>query len=274
MSVALHMGTCSWNYDSWVGLVYGEPKARSADYLVEYAKKYRSVEIDSWFYRIPAARDVEEYAAAVDRDFRFICKAPMDLTLTHRRGKAGEPNPAFLSPELYSHFLERTTALHGQISAIILEFEYLNRQKMPDAVMFREKLERFAASVPRDIPLAIEARNAAYIDAEWFGFISRNALIHVFSEKRYMPPVVDLYRRWGGLLGDTVILRLMGGDREAIEAATGGRWDHIVDPKPGLPAIGGMIAELLASGRDVHVDVNNHFEGSAPLTMERLLEYL
>lgn len=78
--MALHIGTCSWNYDSWVGLVYEYPQPRSVNYLAEYAKHYRMVEVDSWFYRLPLWRDVEEYAAAVDSGFRFICKAPRDIT--------------------------------------------------------------------------------------------------------------------------------------------------------------------------------------------------
>ena len=45
------IGTCSWNYDSWIGLVYDRKAPYSAAYLNEYARKYPTVEVDSWFYR-------------------------------------------------------------------------------------------------------------------------------------------------------------------------------------------------------------------------------
>jgi uncharacterized protein YecE (DUF72 family) len=41
---ALHIGTCSWKYPSWRGMVYSE--AASPNYLYEYALKYDCVEVD------------------------------------------------------------------------------------------------------------------------------------------------------------------------------------------------------------------------------------
>jgi len=269
----LHIGTCSWNYDSWVGLVYDQPEARSVDYLAAYAKRYRMVEVDSWFYKIPTIREVEEYAVAVDPGFSFVVKAPQDITLTHKRGGM-EPNPAFLSVELFGHFLERLAPIKGQVGAIILEFEYLNRQKMPGQKAFIDALRAFLDRVPRDIPIALEPRNGPYLDEAWFSFLAEAKVSHVFSEKLYMPPIVDLYSRYSGLLNDLVIIRLLGGDRKKIEEASRGRWDRIIDPKPELPHIAAMVSDLVASGREVRIDVNNHYEGSAPESIERLKGFL
>lgn len=270
----VHIGTCSWNYDSWVGLVYSKPRERAVEYLPEYASRYRMVEVDSWFYRLPARRDVEEYAAAVDDGFRFICKAPQDITLTHKRTKAMEPNPAFLSPELFGHFLEAIEPLKDKIGAIILEFEYLNRQKMPGAETFIGKLQDFVNSVPRDIPLAFEPRNGTWLDTSWFDFLGRNDLAHVFSEKIYMPRILELFGKYGDKIDRRTVIRLLGGDRAAIEESSEGRWDRILEPKADLQEIAGMAARLSSEGREVFVDVNNHYEGSAPLTIERFLGVL
>ncbi len=269
----LHIGTCSWNYDSWVGLVYDQPEPRSVDYLAQYAKRYRMVEVDSWFYKLPTIREVEEYAAAVDSGFSFVVKAPQDITLTHKRGGM-EPNPAFLSPELFGHFLERLEPIKAQVGAIILEFEYLNRQKMAGQQVFIDRLRGFLDRLPRDIPIALEPRNGPYLDETWFAFLAEAEVSQVFSEKLYMPPVAELYERYATLLGERVVIRLLGGDRKAIEEASGGRWDRIIDPKPELPRIAAMVSELAASGREVYVDVNNHYEGSAPESIERLKGFL
>jgi uncharacterized protein YecE (DUF72 family) len=270
----LHVGTCSWNYDSWVGLVYSRERDRAVNYLPEYSAKYRSVEIDSWFYKLPVKREVEEYAAAVDEGFTFVCKAPQDITLTHKRTKAAEPNPAFLSTELFGHFLEAIEPLKDKIGAIVLEFEYLNRQKMPGAEAFIQQLEGFVRSVPREIPLALEPRNGSWLNSAWFDFLQRNELAHVFSEKIYMPRMVDLFEDFGDRIGNRTVIRLLGGDRAAIEKATEGKWDRIVSPQADLPEIAAIAARMSSEGREVFIDVNNHYEGSAPLTIERFLGVL
>lgn len=38
------IGTCSWKYDSWKGIIY--PQFGEFDYLEEYVKQYSTVEID------------------------------------------------------------------------------------------------------------------------------------------------------------------------------------------------------------------------------------
>ena len=40
----LRIGTCSWKYPSWAGLVYSKPAG--INYLAEYARNYNSVDVD------------------------------------------------------------------------------------------------------------------------------------------------------------------------------------------------------------------------------------
>ena len=46
----INIGTCSWKYESWRGLVYSD-KPR-INYLAEYAQKYDTVEVDQWFWSL------------------------------------------------------------------------------------------------------------------------------------------------------------------------------------------------------------------------------
>ena len=46
----LRLGSCSWKYESWVGLVYSNSKSKN--YLYEYSKKFDTVEIDQWFWSL------------------------------------------------------------------------------------------------------------------------------------------------------------------------------------------------------------------------------
>ncbi len=48
MTDGIHIGTCSWKYPSWRGLVYSET-AGPGDYLREYAQHFDCVEVDQWF---------------------------------------------------------------------------------------------------------------------------------------------------------------------------------------------------------------------------------
>jgi hypothetical protein len=47
IKMTLNIVTCSWNYDSWVGLVYNQPEPRSVEYLAAYAKHFKMVDVDS-----------------------------------------------------------------------------------------------------------------------------------------------------------------------------------------------------------------------------------
>jgi len=267
-------GTCSWKFESWAGLVYSHTCRTAAQYLREYSRKYRTVEIDSWFYRMPDRKTVHDYLENVDDDFRFTCKLPMSISLTHHRKKKDETvlrqNPDFLSTDLFSNFLEAVEPMTGRLDAVMLQFEYLNRRKMPSLDHFLRSLEEFAGSVPEGVPLAIETRNSNYLHREYFQFLRENGLLHVFSEKIYMPHVYTVYEKFGDLLSGATVIRLMGGDREDIEKLTGKEWNRLVDPKDDLEEIADMARDIAARDIYLTININNHYEGSAPLTIERL----
>lgn len=278
MSSSIHFGTCSWNYNSWIGLVYSGKCNRAADYLYEYAQKYDTVEVDSWFYKIPNPYEAGEYLAASGDKLTFSCKLFNGITLTHYRSKTGnrslEKNDDFLSVDLFKRFVDSIWEMHSRtrLVSIEMEFEYLNRQKMPSLDAFLKHLDTFFESIEHDVPLAVETRNGNYLHEEYFILLKKWNVSHVFSEKMYLPHIYDVYEKYGDLLNDKVIFRLLGGDRKKIEATTKGKWDKLVDEKPDLPQIVEMLKALKDGGKSVYVYVNNHYEGSAPLTIRKLHE--
>jgi len=102
----LRIGTCSWKYDSWQGLVY--PEKGKINYLKEYSKRFQTVEVDQWFWSLskentvvlPKPEVVTEYATSVPPGFIFSIKVPNSITLTHHYAKKKSaplvPNPYFL----------------------------------------------------------------------------------------------------------------------------------------------------------------------------------
>lgn len=274
---SVRIGTCSWNYESWVGLVYTKPQRAAAHYLAEYAQHYDTAEIDSWFYRMPERNGVLEYAKAVPDSFRWTCKAPQQLTLTHERAsvKSGElvPNPDFLSADLLDQFLEAIEPVLGATDMVMFEFEYLSKAKMPGGLAeFMDRLDAFTEHLPRDLSFGFEPRNANYLKPAWFRFLAEKHLAHVFSQKLYLPDVWTLYEENRAIIENMprAVFRLLGGDRQEMEKKTGNIWNATVEPKDReLEMIAGIIASYVSKAYAI-LNVNNHYEGSAPITIEKI----
>ena len=287
----LRIGTCSWKFDSWKGLVYEVGKRyRPQDYLRDYAKHLNTVEVDQWFWslypenvRLPDVRTVRQYAEAVPDDFIFTVKAPNALTLTHFYSKqppayapvAGAPNVHFLDLDLLERFLERLTPLGRKLGPIMFQFEYLNRTKMPSPEVFFERFQAFISRAPREFRYAVETRNPNYLSPPFFRFLKDCGCGYVYLEGYYMPPIGRIFETFTPDTADFSIVRLHGGDRQQIERDAGEVWDRLVSPKPEAVRAAARIVRA-NSGRRVltYVNVNNHLEGSAPLTIQRLLEAL
>lgn len=272
---SIKCGTCSWNYDSWLGLVYTKKSPKAAGYLREYSKKYRTVEIDSWFYKIPPPKDIIEYSEQVDDDFSFTCKVTQDITLTHLRNfkqpkKELTPNNSFLSVDLFNEYINAITPLLPQMDAIMLEFEYLNKKKMESLDIFLKHLDTFLSKIHINIPLAVETRNSNYIKPEYFQFLKDKNIIHVFSEKIYMPHIYEVYEKFHDYIGDTTVIRLLGGDRKEMEELTKNKWDKIVSKKNDINKVIEMVSDMYRKNKKITINVNNHYEGSAPITIANL----
>jgi len=181
-----------------------------------------------------------------------------------------EQNPNFLSPDVFHRYCEGIDPLRKKISLLIFEFEYLNREKMASLAQFLDLLEQFLKRINSSYRIGVEIRNRNYLTKEYFAFLRDHNVEHVFSEKQYMPPVYEVYEQYKDYLGEWVVVRLLGGDRNQMEAKTSDRWDRIVEPKPDKDRIVRMSLDAKYSGRKVILNVNNYYEGSAPRTIEEL----
>jgi len=287
----LRIGTCSWKYDSWKGLYYEKGKNyRPNDYLSDYAKHLSSVEIDQWFWslfpggvKLPEARIAKAYAESVPDDFIFTVKAPNSLTLTHFYSKqplqyadfAGKPNSFFLNNDLLEQFLERLSPLGKKLGPIMFQFEYLNKKKMPSKEVFFERFQEFISRAPKGLQYAIETRNPNYLSSAFFDFLKEHSLGYVYLEGYYMSHIGEVFDKFKPGTTDFSVIRLHGGDRLEMEIETGGNWSQVIAPKPkGLEAAARIVRENQSRKVLTFLNINNHFEGSAPLTVQRFLEVL
>ena len=282
----IRFGTCSWKYDSWKGIIY--PDKGKINHLYEYSKHYSTVEIDQWFWSLfppnkavlPDKKIVQDYIDSVPKDFLFTIKVPNSITLTHfyNRNKK-EPliqNPYFLSGILFEEFLETLNPIMNNIGCLIFQFEYLNKQKMSSLKMFQEKIYEFHSNLPKDIPpIGIEIRNPNYLNNSYFEVLKELNISNVFLEGYFMPPVIEVYNKYKKYLKNLTVLRLHGPDRKGIEKISNENWNKIyIDREKEIKSLVEMIKELEKNEVDLFVNVNNHFEGSAPLTISRIRDKL
>lgn len=287
----LRIGTCSWKYDSWKGLIYEPDKTyRAEDYLADYAQRLNSVEVDQWFWslfsgsaRLPEPRTVESYGKAVPDGFVFTVKAPNALTLTHHYGaksgaageRTGPPNPHFLSHDLLQKFLDLLAPWGKKLGPIMFQFEYLNKQKMPSREAFQERFGTFIRQAPKGPAYALETRNPNYLTPEFFAFLKEIGVGFVGLEGYYMPPLAAVFEKIDTRTALFLVLRLHGSERLGIEKVTGEHWDRIVTPRSeSLQAAARIVRVNRRRKVMTYLNVNNHFEGSAPLTIERFLKEL
>ncbi|MFC2079477.1 DUF72 domain-containing protein [Candidatus Bipolaricaulota bacterium] len=287
----VRIGTCSWNYPSWEGLIYESHD--KTEYLAEYAKRLNAVEIDRWFWslfedpmkvRLPLEKDAAVYRESVPDSFRFGVKAPNSVTLTHLykqdRSSKTEPlveNPHFLSHDLTVEFLDRIKPLHEVLGPVMFQFEYLNKKKMPSSAEFADRFGAFADDLPQGFMYAVETRNKDYVTREFYEFLLEHTLCPALVSGYWMPRISSLFAEHKELLCQfpVVVIRLMGEDRGEMEKATAKQWNRIVKPHDvELDKVSEMLLELRQADVTPFVFVNNHYEGSAPITIDRLMERL
>ncbi len=298
----LYLGTSSWNFPGWNGLVWDGDYAEgrlSRDGLTAYARHplLRSVSLDRVFYRPLTASQYARYATQVPADFRFVVKAPAlvtDAWVRAEDGRGMEPNPAFLSHELaWREFVE--PALQGlgtRVGALVFQISPLPRPLLADLPAVIERIGALLAALPALQPqapdgvLAVELRDAAFLSAEHAPLLARalraarthNAVTYCLGLHARMPPIEQqlplLRALWPGPLVCRWNLHRQHG-AHGYEAARRSYepFDQLVDPDPHTrAALARVIAGTTGGGHSAYVTINNKAEGSAPRSVVALAE--
>ena len=75
----VYIGCPIWAFKGWVGNFY--PKGtKSGDFLHEYARRLTTIEGNTTFYAVPAAKTVEAWAEQTPETFRFCAKIPKAIS--------------------------------------------------------------------------------------------------------------------------------------------------------------------------------------------------
>ncbi|MDP2373138.1 DUF72 domain-containing protein [Reyranella sp.] len=289
----IRLGTSSWFFPGWRGLVYEgvHPQtALSRKGLAAYAEipLLRTVSLDRTFYAPISAVEYARYAHQVPDDFSFVVKAPAlvcDAVMRDEEGRGKVANPHFLDAAIATRefVVPCLEGLGAKAGPLVFQVSPLPRGLVAEAATLIERLAAFFAALPRELgkhrPLyALELRNAELLTPR---------LMHMLAaaEVRYC---VGLHGRMPEVERQAVALRALDGDvpgplvvrwnlhRGFLYQAAKQRYepfDKLVDEDIETRRIlARLAADAFRAKRKVWITANNKAEGSAPLSLLKLAE--
>lgn len=258
----IRIGTCAWSFEEWRDVFY--PRGLPAsEWLAWYARFLPTVEIDSTFYAPPQPDTVLRWVEETPSHFRFSCKLSREIT--HRRRLRD------CTTEL-QEFLRAMDPLAPKLRVVLVQ--------LPPTFSPREgksSLRAFLAQLPRDFRFAIEFRHAGWHRPEIIRLLEKHHVCWVWADNsplnernlapfEFQPRTTDfLYVR---LLGDYATKY----DRDGKQVHHYGKllWKREAAMESWVLKMERQLPEI----RGLYIYVNNHFEGFAPETCQRLAERL
>ena len=166
------IGTSGWSYEHWQGLFYPEDLP-DEDRLEYYADHFRSVEINSSFYRLPEKNWLRQWRDSVPDDFVFTAKA--SRYITHMK-KLKDPM------ESVSGFLDRMSVLEDKLGPILFQ--------LPPRWRFNaQRLATFLDALSGEFDYAFEFRDHSWLTEQTFELLSRhNAALCIYELDGFLSP--------------------------------------------------------------------------------------
>ena len=282
---SLRLGTSSWTFPAWVGLVYAERYRNKASFTRESLREYaahplfRTVGIDRSFYNPLSAGELEHYAELLqgEPDFRAMMKVWKDVAA---RKIDGRFNPNFLDVGLFREAVLDPALRHFREHLGPLVIEVSPDRGPVNAAGFAARLAGFLAQVPTDeVSLAFELRDERLLSRAYLETLAEHDAAHVFNYWSAMPQLAAQLRWVRGTLGQLPgrhqVARLMipPGLRYADLKEAFDPFDRLHAVQPTMRAdVLALIEAALAEGKEVTVIANNKAEGCSPLTIRAIAD--
>ena len=277
----LRLGTSSWMFPGWRGLVYADDaptKLLSRLGLAAYSQHalLQTVGVDRTFYAPIATQDFADYAAQVPESFRFLVKAWGELTATTVRGKRGK-NPRYLNPDcaIDDALTPAFEGLGDKLGCLLFQFppQGLRVTKAPEA--FADALHEFFAAMPKGVHYAVELRDAELLTQPYLQAIQAHSVQHCYCVHPRMPSLARQLElapvNATSHQPITVRWMLHSGMRYEEAKEHYQPFDKLVDEDPSSrQTIAGLSVQALELNVPMTVVVNNKAEGSAPLSVLEL----
>ena len=281
----LRMGTSSWSFPGWAGIVYARSRTSSMlarEGLREYARRplLRTVGIDRSYYATVPPDDLRRYADQVPADFVCCAKAPVTVTaFTVPAAGRVEPNPDFLSAARFIDDMlepfQRWFSPH--CGPFLLQFPPIPVRATLEPSVFAELLDRFLEQLPRWCDYAVELRERSLLTAAYRDVLLRHRVAHVCSFWSGMPSPAEQASAMRVDEGPFTMVRLLlpPGTRYEERRQEMAPFNRIARADERMRCEATAILRMgTRSGRRAFLLVNNKAEGSAPLTIEAIARRL
>lgn len=278
LPTGLRLGTSSWAFPGWHGIVYDRAPSEgtlSRHGLAAYARHplLRSVGLDRSYYQPIPARVYAHYARQVPRDFRFLVKMERRLTLP-----GGD---LFLNAEA-AWRLVLDPALEGlgdRIGVLLLQFPPLQEAQVGGANGFVRSLDHFLQSLRSPVPIAVELRTRGLFTSAYARVLAAQGATHSYVVHPSMVSLGEQLAMLPPAPGKGRVVRWMLAPGKTYEGARDA-WKPFTRLRaPDLDTRRALM-DLIRAGASVDpsaetmVIVNNKAEGSSPRSIEALVEGL
>lgn len=280
----LRLGTSSWSFPGWKGIVYDRLAAEemlAREGLAAYAAHplLRTVSIDRSFYRPLTADQFRAYADVVPDDFRFVVKAARLVTAPLDPDARGvrSANPRFLDPAYATGEVIAPTVegLGASAGPIVFQFPPIAPNLVGGRNAFLERLHRFLEALPKPHRYAVELRTPAFLAEQYVRILEATGTCHCYNVHPASAPLARQLELIHPFQQPTLVVRWMlgGGLEYAAAKERYAPFDRLVDEDPASrELIARTVLDAALAERDAFVIANNKAEGSAPLSVFRLAE--
>jgi uncharacterized protein YecE (DUF72 family) len=161
----LYVGTSGYSYKEWKGTFYPEdlPDKKMLHF---YGERFRTVEINNTFYRMPKESVLEAWGAEVGADFKFVLKASQRITHMQRLKDAGDS---------VSYLLKVAEALKERLGPLLFQLPPYLKKDVP-------RLSEFLALLPAQRRAAFEFRHQSWFDPEVFDLLRDHQAVLCIAE--------------------------------------------------------------------------------------------
>jgi len=179
----LFVGTSGYSYKEWKGNFYPEdlPDKKMLSY---YSERFSTVEINNTFYRMPKKEVFESWKEQVPANFKFILKAPKQIT---------HIKPLKEKESSVEYFLKTSSALDKKLGVYLFQLPPYARKDI-------QTLQKFMETIPASIRAAFEFRHESWFDDEVFDCLKKGNFALCLSDTDEEPVKKIIFTAdWGYL---------------------------------------------------------------------------
>jgi uncharacterized protein YecE (DUF72 family) len=283
----LRLGTSSWSFPGWEGLVYDRPcsvQTLARHGLAAYAQNplFRTVGVDRSHYQPLTVPQWQGYAAQVPQDFRFLVKAHEYCSLRrfpeHPRygSRGGQDNVFFLDPHYARDEVVAPTVrgLGEKLGVLLFQFAAQDLRPIGGPEGFCDRLYAFLSRLPAGPTYAVEVRDRSLMIPRLGEALAASGTMPCLAYTHDLPDLEWQYRNSPAAQAPVTVMRwlLRRGLSYGDAQQRYGPFSRLVEPDERTRQQ--AVDILLRHARPGFLILNNKAEGSSPESLRALARQL